>query len=1495
MKGYSFSLAVLFSVTQAVRAVLPILYDSNATDPNPVSQGWTASEIILGTDTSPQDGLIDAGFNAGPVDGSPESAIAWQFNDQLSATNANLPNYTQSLTTTEQNDLIADGWTLTARLKVVGNSPNSGACYIGWGLTTASASNNTGVNRRAGFYLRRVASDNSAEIFDDRGLNDTNLRINLGPNSADDYHLVQLRSDAPGSTLFSWSVNGIEQYSGIDILTAPFGTSGQLFWTSNSSDATGITNFLNVSLKKEFTYYVNQNASGAKDGTSWLDAFTDLQSALAAASSGNEIWVAEGTYRPSAGTDRNDTFQLVNGVTIYGGFDGTETSVDQRNPNPTTNGTILSGDLAGDDGPDFTNTSDNSYSIVTGSNTDETAILDGFTISGGNANGTSGSTNKGGALYNDHGSPTIRNCFFLKNEANVQFGKGGAVYNLAATPTFTSCLFRGNRAGFRGGAITNDSASPTLTNCLFEGNTSGVDGGAVDTISGSPSFTNCTFHNNATVRDGGAVGNNSSAVSFINCIIWGNFANGISNTSTASVYNDPATVATYSHCLIENFSKSSLDAGSSPNTNLAPSDPLFFSSANLRLQSDSPAIDAGDPLANTTLTDLDGNPRLGPLGTIDLGAYETYQVELSNLFLSSATGSETSIGTWAPDTTSFNEGSGLTFIFNIVSNTLYFVSLPVVDPDGTLRFTLAPGDDGSAVFDVFISDPSGTFDQSQPTTISIFLASTIYVDKDATGNDSGASWGDAFPNLQDALDFASQGIEIWVAEGTYYPDDGVNQTDNDRSSTFQLKNAVSIYGGFNGNETDRFQRNAEQHPTILSGDIGVPNTQQDNALHVLTGSSLSNNTVIDGFTITQGYAQGNHLAHENKGGGLLLVNGSEPTLSQLTFASNSARGLALFDQAADANAYGAALAIIDSNPTVIACQFLNNSVTAATNPTSMSGQAADAGTAYGGAVHLCNSVTTFEGCYFENNRARGGSGTDGSMGSDTPFGSDAPGGNGTDGFNGGSAYGGAFFSLNSTLTIKGSEFRSNFVQGGNGGDGGTGGDGGDGQRGTPTGSTGAYGGNGGSGGRGGHGGAAGHSFGGAIACESSTSTVTASKFLGNYTLPSLGGEGGRGGRGGDGGNGGRGADYNLIPFADGGFGGDGGDGGSGGRGGDGGDSNQSAGGALYGLSNEGHYTHLLLIGNSVSELDASAASGGSPGSPGNGGSGGSGGSGGLFGSDGSRGIAGNSGSSGIAGSDASLGIQNGGGGFFAASPTTLTNISAASNRAADGGSAIFSTNSSSSLSNSILFDHAGIETLGLTANGVNMFSSDNPLFVRNPNSGDGSWQSSADNNYGDLRLLTGSPALNMGDNALNSEPLDLAGNPRIQNTIIDLGAYEGAFTTFAHEGFTNPTADDNLNGLSNYVDYALGADPTAPNEPSVRPNIIGDQLTFSFRNNATDVFVEFQKSDTLLPNDWDPMLLGTDYTLSSETINGTTTTQTLNLLTSDAKLFFREFFSENAP
>jgi parallel beta-helix repeat protein len=283
--------------------------------------------------------------------------------------------------------------------------------------------------------------------------------------------------------------------------------------------------------------YVKNGGTGA--GSSWAAARGDLQAALAAAISGDEIWVAEGSYKPHE-SDRAVSFELKDGVALYGGFDGTETALEQRDTAAHT--TILTGDIGTPD-----NHSDNSCHVVSADGSDGTAVLDGFSITGGNAN-IEGHFN-GGGMFNTDSSPTVTNCTFSGNTAavygggmynqnssptvtnstfsgNTASGNGGGMYNLSSSPEVTNCTFSENTASYFGGGMYNEDSSPDVTNSTFSGNTAGyVGGGMYNKDSSSPEVTNCTFSENTAGYVGGGMYNkDSSSPTVTNCTFSGNRA-----------------------------------------------------------------------------------------------------------------------------------------------------------------------------------------------------------------------------------------------------------------------------------------------------------------------------------------------------------------------------------------------------------------------------------------------------------------------------------------------------------------------------------------------------------------------------------------------------------------------------------------------------------------------------------------------------------------------------------------------------------------------------------------------------------------------------------------------------------------------------------------------------------------------------------------------------------------------------------------------------------
>jgi len=335
--------------------------------------------------------------------------------------------------------------------------------------------------------------------------------------------------------------------------------------------------------------FVDTSATGNNNGSSWADAYIYLQDALAAAtgSSCNEILVAQGVYKPDQGAgitagSRGASFHLINDVAIYGGFPSGGGSWEEHNPADCE--TVLSGDIEGD----------NSYHVVTGSGTDNTALLNGFTITAGNANGSFYSEEaKGGGLFCLDGVATIINCIFKNNYArrdgggialwgaagikliNCTFienraqwggafmgqgtlvdcifirnsttydGYGGAIM-LACNATLLNCIFLDNSSQEDGGAIYHSACgSPKIINCLFSGNSAEGEGGGMCSW-WTPKLYNCTFSGNTAARGGGMRSINHPST-LTNCVLWGNTDNGGMDQSAQI---DASTPPVVNYCCI---------------------------------------------------------------------------------------------------------------------------------------------------------------------------------------------------------------------------------------------------------------------------------------------------------------------------------------------------------------------------------------------------------------------------------------------------------------------------------------------------------------------------------------------------------------------------------------------------------------------------------------------------------------------------------------------------------------------------------------------------------------------------------------------------------------------------------------------------------------------------------------------------------------------------------------------------------------------------------
>ncbi len=346
-------------------------------------------------------------------------------------------------------------------------------------------------------------------------------------------------------------------------------------------------------------------------GMSWRFAYRDLQDALERARYGNQIWVAAGIYKPTIGYTRSISFEMIDDVNIYGGF---PTGGGPRNPGIYQ--TILSGDIDNDDNPTY-----NSYHVVKCEDINN-AILDGFTITGGNAYASSEPNYFGGGIYIYKSSPTIKDCIFSNNSAF----NGGGMCNNNSDPNITNCIFRSNTAAhtFGGGMYNRADSSPTIANCIFYENqvtsNGGCGGGIGNSSDSSPVITNCTFSANYATNYGfgGGMYNYQPSPTVTNCIFWGNDA-----WDCNEIYPHDQTV---SYCDIQRDTVY-------PGIGNIKVDPCFVdaNSNNYHINANSPCIDKGNNLEVPlwVSTDIDGQGRIidgdgNDSNIVDIGADEYY-------------------------------------------------------------------------------------------------------------------------------------------------------------------------------------------------------------------------------------------------------------------------------------------------------------------------------------------------------------------------------------------------------------------------------------------------------------------------------------------------------------------------------------------------------------------------------------------------------------------------------------------------------------------------------------------------------------------------------------------------------------------------------------------------------------------------------------------------------------------------------------------------------
>lgn len=729
-------------------------------------------------------------------------------------------------------------------------------------------------------------------------------------------------SDGSGikvSTTGDWSATGAFTQA-ITGLTA--NTTYYLKAFATNSAGTGYGS--QVSFTTHTIHYVDASVSGgAGDGSSWANAFQYLQDALAVAVSGDQIWVADGIYYPDQGTGHNnnsptETFNLIEGIKLYGGFAGTESLLSERNW--STNVTILSGDIDGNDlntdgnniAETYTNISgSNSYHVVyanggTGkTNISSATELNGFYITAGAAinpdvsdDKYGGGLNCNGAGLGNESSPTIKNCNFSGNKA-LRFG--GAIYNNGinngkSSPIITNCSFSENFAEtYSGGAVCNYAfsgiSSPTIINCAFSGNTANQKGGAIynhgPAGNSCPSITNCTFTgNSATTIGGGAIYNNAdvsgtSNPSITNCILWGN-----SSVAGNEIYNYQGATPSVSYSNIEGgigataCISACTDGGNNIDTN-----PLFANLANndYRITGVSPCADVGNDAANTENDDIRGaayarklNKTDGSSGTIDMGAYEYKfgtdpQYPTLNWTSGSSTSDWNTSGNWdadlapissyhvtIPDVTN-DPIIAVTTSANCNNLTLESGATLTINSGGSLITYGTITNNGTISVEQSISD--GTWHlisiPNDNTTANTFLGDYLQY-----WTENGQSWTDISDPATTLT--PAQGYSLWgVAKNTTYTFTGTPNTGNQSITLSYHENGSGTTDGMNlvGNPYPSSINWATLQPTYGTAYVWNPTTSDyieniDAAIAPMQGFFIY--TTTDGGTFSLANANRSH-------------------------------------------------------------------------------------------------------------------------------------------------------------------------------------------------------------------------------------------------------------------------------------------------------------------------------------------------------------------------------------------------------------------------------------------------------------------------------------------------------------------------------------------------------------------------------------------------------------------------------------------------------------
>jgi len=561
----------------------------------------------------------------------------------------------------------------------------------------------------------------------------------------------------------------------------------------------------------------------------------------------------------------------------------------------------------------------------------------------------------GGAFYMSGGSIGVTNTIFVDNKyfGTWSPGDGGGAARLSNVDArFVDCLFLRNRItpsavdrDASGGALVIEHADSdvTIQNCLFVSNyTTYVQshGGAVYVEDGTVGITNCTFVNNQTDYQGGAIHVAGGTLTVANSIFSGSAAD--------TRGNDVSLVggsATFSYCRLDGLEGTDAvydESGGLTLSNTVTNDPLFASATDYHLKSPagrwngstfvttdpspfSPCIDAGDPGMSVGNEVAPHGSRINQGrygGTAEASKSTNVAPVVENRFVTTNGGNVAIMRGELVD----NETIAMVSIYYGTnpmptnSDTSVSISTPqqtgtvfsaeVVDLDYSTTYyyrcyaTNAYGEDWANTASNFTTGPKGLG----------ATGAVIHVKADAIGGETGDTWVNAYTSLKDGAAAVTAGTnEIWVAAGTY--DDG----------TIDISDTCSIYGGFDGTETNRAERDlsanealvdgagVRQCMNITDGNVILDGLVISNALHSAIGNGLYAGSGVDDLRILNcAFTHNESSANHANGGGAAFVSCSVFMSNCLFDANQSTPASHLYQGGGGFYANGADVVIVDS-------------------------------------------------------------------------------------------------------------------------------------------------------------------------------------------------------------------------------------------------------------------------------------------------------------------------------------------------------------------------------------------------------------------------------------------------------------------------------------------------------------------------------------------------------------------------------------------------------